>query len=219
MCASFEAKFSVTQLVETFAEVGIGLVFKDGLPNLAPEEEVRPTNRTVLVRQSTEDADGLMASFGFSPPVRADGRRAGPVINYRSEGRTFTNKSASGRALIPVSGFFEFTGDSTPKTRWKLHDPDDHILMLAALWRAEEEAVRFSLLTAEPGPDVAPFHTRGVLPLPPARWADWLGGEVRSQELLIPPPSGTLIATPAPRPTPSRAQPKPVPPPAQGELF
>lgn len=32
-----------------------------------------------------------------------------PVYNYRSDGRDFPNHSDSGRCLIPVEGFFEFT--------------------------------------------------------------------------------------------------------------
>ncbi|WP_297803253.1 SOS response-associated peptidase family protein [uncultured Brevundimonas sp.] len=202
MCAPFEAKFSVTQLVETFSEVGIGLVFRGGIPNLEPREEVRPTNSTLLVRAGEGDsAEGVMAGFGFDAPVRADGKKGGPVINFRTEGRHFTNKGASGRALIPVSGFYEFTGDATPKTRWRLHAPDNAPLMLAALWRATGEDLRFSLLTAEPGPDVAPFHTRGVMPLPADHWADWLFDRASSELILKPPKAGTLTATPAPRPS------------------
>lgn len=219
MCASYEAKFSVTQMVETFSEAGIGLVFRGGIPNLEPRDEVRPTNRALVVRAGEGDhAEGLMGGFGFEPPVRADGRRAGPVINFRTEGRSFQNKETSGRALIPVSGFYEFTGTASPKTRWRLHAPDETLLMLAALWRADGEDVRFSLLTAEPGPDVAPFHTRGVLPLPPVSWANWLFDRTSSETILMPPPAGTLSASEAPRAAAKKVvAPKPAPP--QGELF
>ena len=67
---------------------------------------------------------------------------------------------------------------------------------------AKNSALRLlaaSLLTAEPGPDVAPYHTRGVLPLPPAAWPDWLFGRRPTAELLSPPPAGTLTAVAAPR--------------------
>ena len=55
------------------------------------------------------------------------------------------------------------------------------------------------LLTAEPGPDVAPYHTRGVLPLPLSLWADWLFDRKPASALLAPPPEGTLKAERAPR--------------------
>lgn len=207
MCASYEAKFSVTQLVEVFAQTGIGLVFRDGVPNLQPMDEVRPTDRAQAVRAAPQDdgpapnpTQGLTMAFGFPPPRP----KAGPVINFRSEGRSFGNGPRGGRCLVPVSGFYEFTGDRYPKTRWKLAAADGGLLMLAAVWRGDAgggpESGAFSLLTAVPGPDVAPYHTRGVLPLPPDAWADWLFNRRPAEDLLIPPPAGTLIATPAPRP-------------------
>jgi putative SOS response-associated peptidase YedK len=121
------------------------------------------------------------------------------VINFRSEGRTFGNGPRGGRCLVPVSGFYEFTGDKYPKARWVLRGVDQPFLALAAVWRAGPEGEAFSLLTAEPGPDVAPYHTRGVIPLPPAAWADWLLDRRPSTELLIPPPAGTLTAEIKPR--------------------
>ncbi|MDI6625739.1 MAG: SOS response-associated peptidase family protein, partial [Brevundimonas sp.] len=103
--------------------------------------------------------------FGLRGPERPGGKgKPPPVINFRSEGRAFGNGERSGRALVPTSGFYEFTGDRYPKTRWILRGVDQPFLALAALWRAgaEGEPDAFSLLTAAPGPDVAPYHDRGV---------------------------------------------------------
>jgi putative SOS response-associated peptidase YedK len=123
------------------------------------------------------------------------------VINFRSEGRRFSNGPAGGRALVPVSGFFEFTGDKYPKTRWVLRGGDQPFLALAALWRAGADGgpAAFSLLTAEPGPDVAPYHDPGVLPLPPGAWTAWLFDRRPAEALLTPPQAGTLRAEPPPR--------------------
>ncbi|HEV2081363.1 MAG TPA: SOS response-associated peptidase family protein [Brevundimonas sp.] len=196
MCASYEAKFSIRQLVDLFTAARAPLSLSGGLPNLEPVEEVRPTDAASAVRVVDGAADLVGMRFGFPPPP---GRKGGPVINFRSEGREITNGARQGRALVPASGFYEFTGDKYPKTRWKLTAPDGSPLLLAAVWRAGEAGEAFSLLTAEPGPDVAPYHTRGVLPLPPVAWADWLFARRSTQEILAPPPAGTLIATAAPR--------------------
>lgn len=196
MCASYESRFSLRQLVDLFTASGAPLTLAGGLPNLEPKEEVRPTNAAPAVRIVDGAADLMTMRFGFPPPP---GRKGGPVINYRSEGREIANGARQGRALVPASGFYEFTGDRYPKTRWKLAAPDGAPLLLAAVWRAVEGGEAFSLLTAEPGPDVKPYHTRGVLPLPPAAWADWLFGRKPTADLLIPPPAGTLVATAAPR--------------------
>ena len=197
MCASYESRFSVRQLVDAFAHAGIEIGMDGGgLPNIEPREEVRPTDRDWAIR-AVEASRGVLVPmrFGFPPPAP----KRPPVINFRSEGRRFSNGPTSGRALVPVSGFYEFTGDKYPKTRWRLSGTDGQPLALAALWRAGEAGDAFALLTAEPGPDVAPYHTRGVLPLPASAWADWLFDRRPAEDLLIPPPAGTLQAEAAPR--------------------
>lgn len=205
MCASYEARFSVTQLVEAFDHHGAPLRFPRGLPNIEPVEEVRPTDLAQAVRAAAggegEAAELIPMRFGFRGPARPGGGKPPPVINFRSEGRSFGNGERSGRALVPVSGFYEFTGDKYPKTRWILRGVDQPFLALAALWRAgaEGEPDAFSLLTTAPGADVAPYHDRGVLPLPPSAWADWLFDRRPAEDLLTPPPAGTLVAGAAPR--------------------
>ena len=203
MCASYEARFSVTQLVEAFDHHGAPLRFPRGRPNIEPVDEVRPTDLSRAIRAAGSEAAELVEMrFGFRGPERPGGKgKPPPVINFRSEGRSFGNGERSGRALVPVSAFYEFTGDKYPKTRWILRGVGQPFLALAALWRAGAggEPDAFSLLTAAPGPDVAPYHDRGVLPLPPSAWADWLFGRRPAQELLTPPPAGTLVAGAAPR--------------------
>ena len=203
MCASFQARFNLTQLVRLFEQAHAPLAFDGGRPNIEPVDEVRPTDPSLAVRARAGADPEIAASvelvamrFGFPPPVP----KRPPVINFRSEGRRFSNGPAGGRALVPVSGFYEFTGTTYPKTRWLLSGVDGEPLALAAVWRAGPAGEAFSLLTAEPGPDVAPYHSRGVLPLPVSLWADWLFDRHPAEALLSPPPAGTLIAAPAPRP-------------------
>lgn len=203
MCASFQARFNLTQLVRLFEQAHAPLAFDGGRPNVEPVDEVRPTDAALAVRARAGTGPDMEASvelvamrFGFPPPAP----KRPPVINVRSEGRRFSNGPAGGRALAPVSGFYEFTGATYPKTRWLLAGADGEPLALAAVWRAGPNGDAFSLLTAEPGPDVAPYHSRGVLPLPVTHWADWLFDRLPAEALLSPPPAGTLTATPAPRP-------------------
>lgn len=203
MCASFQARFNLTQLVRLFEQARAPLAFDGGRPNIEPVDEVRPTDPALAVRARAgagpdiEATSGLVAMrFGFPPSVP----KRPPVINFRSEGRRFSNGPAGGRALVPVSGFYEFTGTTYPKTRWLLSGVDGEPLALAAVWRAGPAGDTFALLTAEPGPDVTPYHSRGVLPLPVSLWADWLFEHRPAGALLSPPPAGTLTAAPAPRP-------------------
>jgi putative SOS response-associated peptidase YedK len=127
-------------------------------------------------------------SFGFPPQGKG-----GPVFNYRSDGRSFAN---SKRCLIPASAFFEFTGTKYPKTKHRFTMQGEPFFAIAGLWR---EAVgnhppSFTMLTTEPGPDVAPFHNRQIVVLKPADWRAWLDLSKPEGELLMAPPAGTLKA-------------------------
>ena len=198
MCASYEARFNVTQLVDLFSRAGAPLDMAMGVPNLAPIDEVKPTDAAPAIGATSGAARLNRLRFGFPPPRP----RARPVVNMRAEGRVFENRDRTGRCLVPVSGFYEFTGETYPKTRWVFRDPELPFMALAAVWRAGEggEAASFSLLTTEPGPDVEPYHDRGVIPVPMKRWADWLFGETFPADVIAPPEAGRLIVSAAPRP-------------------
>ena len=53
----------------------------------------------------------------------------------------------------------------------------------------------FSLLTTAPGPDLAPYHDRQIVLLPPERGVDWLELSRPADELLTAPPAGALKVT------------------------
>jgi putative SOS response-associated peptidase YedK len=48
------------------------------------------------------------------------------------------------------------------------------------------------MLTVEPGPDVAPYHSRQIVVLGRADWARWLDPAVEPQDVLRPAPQGSL---------------------------
>ena len=50
----------------------------------------------------------------------------------------------------------------------------------------------FTILTTEPGPDVAPIHNRQVVVLDRADWQAWLDLSRSESELLRPLPAGSL---------------------------
>ena len=49
----------------------------------------------------------------------------------------------------------------------------------------------WSMLTVEPGLDIAPYHLRQVVVLGPGAWLTWLGGD-QPEAVLRPAPGGTL---------------------------
>jgi putative SOS response-associated peptidase YedK len=177
MCNDFRLKAKIEYLIETFSEHRIPLRFEHGIPNLEPRDDIRITDRAPVVRM---DAQGPRLD---TMPWSWKGPHGGPVFNFRADGRRF----AANRCLIPADGFYEFTGDKSPKTKWLFTLEGHDLFAIAGIVR--EGA--FAMLTTPPGPDMAPFHDRQIAVLPPALWRGWLDGEPEAT-FLAPLPTGSL---------------------------
>jgi putative SOS response-associated peptidase YedK len=70
---------------------------------------------------------------------------------------------------------------------------DSELFGIAGLWRASADVGEaFTMLTTAPGDDVAPYHNRQIVVLPPADFARWLNPDVTARDVLKPPPPGTF---------------------------
>jgi putative SOS response-associated peptidase YedK len=173
MCNEYRFKQSLDRISWEFSRLKLPLHWAGGAPNLEPRDSIRPTDPAPIVMG--EELKQLR--WGFQQPGRP------PVINFRSEGRRFP----TGRCLILADGFYEFTGSKYPKTKW-LFTPSDGSELFAIAGLVRED--RFTMLTCEPGPDVAPYHNRQIVILPKSDWAAWLSpGE---QPPFGPLPAGSL---------------------------
>ncbi len=74
-------------------------------------------------------------------------------------------------------------------------------LRVAGMTTGEEtrQSEAFTMLTCDPGPDIAPYHSRQIVIMPRDRWADWLGvgggGIAPAADLIAATPGGTLTVT------------------------
>jgi putative SOS response-associated peptidase YedK len=188
MCNLYGNKVSFRQLVDEFSQIRLPLRFPEphAAPNLEPRDEIRPTDVAPVVRPRDDGVELTQLKWGLRPARP----KAPPVINFRSEGRRF----GRGRCLIPASHFFEFTGSKYPKTRWKFTQAGEDWFCIAGLSRPAEGdwPESFTMLTLDPGPDVAPYHDRQVAVLDRSRWAAWLDPEADPAPLLEPMPAGFL---------------------------
>jgi putative SOS response-associated peptidase YedK len=177
MCNEYRFKQSLDRVVEEFSKLTIPIHWAGGAPNLEPRDSIRPTDPApILVGAPDGGAELQQLRWGFARPA------GGPLINFRSDGRRFP----SGRCLIPADGFYEFTGEKAPKSKWLFTAAEDDLFCIAGLARDG----RFTMLTMEPGPDIAPYHNRQIVILPRAQWADWLSP---SPDAAIPAlPAGSL---------------------------
>jgi putative SOS response-associated peptidase YedK len=203
MCNLYSNKVAPDAIAAAFEQLRIPLRLPEGMPNIEPREEIRITDRAPIVRwgPSTGSGPAAGAGEGAAELVQRRWSWAGPggkpVYNFRSDGREFGNSERGGRCLIVTDGFYEFTTPEAPrpdkrKDRWLFTMAGRDWFCIAGLWRTGEAGEAFTMLTTEPGPDVAPYHHRQVAVLPNESWRAWLDGSGPARELLGPCPAGRL---------------------------
>lgn len=187
MCNDYGNHIPYDDYLQAFSQIRIPVRWPTSAPNLQPREDIWPTEMAPVIRH-LEDGTNEFAQlrWGF-PPGRPKGA---PVINFRSEGRKFPK----GRCLVPASHFFEFTGAKSPKSKWKVTKAGEKWFCFAGLWRPMPDGAgeAFTLLTTEPGLDVAPIHDRQMVVLDRADWSAWLDATRPEVELLRPLHAGSL---------------------------
>jgi putative SOS response-associated peptidase YedK len=190
MCNEYARRRSLEKLTEEFSQLRLppfrwagGLIPND----LAGRQSVRIGDTAPIVRLEDGGLSGAMTPWAWKSP------KGKPVFNFVTEGRDF---SRSDRVLVFADGFYEFTAPARSGVKLK----DKHLFTLAgADWFWIAGVVRegaFTLLTVPPGPDLAPYHDRQIVVLPPARGLDWLTLCRPAGEILRAPPAGSLaVAT------------------------
>jgi len=185
MCNDFGNGIPYDDYLAAFSQTRIPVRWPNSAPNLEPRDDIWPTDIAPVIRQTKDGYEFTQLRWGF-PPSRPKGP---PVINFRSENRRFP----AGRCLIPASHFFEFTGSKSPKTKWKFTKKGEDWFCFAGLWRPTPDGgAAFTLLTTDPGPDVAPIHDRQMVILDRDDWSAWLELTRPEAELQQPLPPGSL---------------------------
>jgi putative SOS response-associated peptidase YedK len=186
MCNDYANHVPWSAYVEAFNEIELPVVLPKAALNLEPRDDIWPTDVAPIVRRTEGGVEIAQMRWGFPPPRP----KAPPVINFRSEGRTF-NK---GRCLVPASWFYEFRGAKAPKEKWKFTKAGEDWFCFAGLWRpaSDHGPEAFTLLTTAPSPDIAPIHGRQMVVLERADWATWVNASEPAAHLLRALPEGSL---------------------------
>lgn len=190
MCNDYRLEVDIASIVEDFDDLKIKIKMPEGTPNVAARADINISDVAPIVRSGEGRGVGELVNRRWSWP----GQNGRPVYNFRSEGRTFT----SHRCLILADGFYEFTAPTDPgqkrKTKWLFTLKDHPWFCIAGIWRSHPEiGEAFTMLTMDPGDDIAPYHSRQIVPLPRDRWADWLDPSVPAENVLGLLPKGSLI--------------------------
>jgi putative SOS response-associated peptidase YedK len=190
MCNDYRFNVDIAAIRQDFENLHVRIRFPEGIPNMQPRDDVRITDVAAIVRAAGDEegaADLVQRRWSWPGP---GGK---PVYNFRSDNREFPNR----RCLIVADGFYEFTTHSDPKSKrkhkWLFTKADEPWFCIAGIWRdTPGVGEAFTMLTSEPGPDVAPYHSRQICVLGRSDWARWLDPRVSAKDILKPLPSGSL---------------------------
>jgi len=191
MCNDYRLKVEISSIIEEFADLKIKIRFSEGRPNIEARDDIKITDVGPIVRTvEGEQGEGDLVQRRWSWP----GQNKRPVYNFRSDGREFS----SNRCLIVADGFYEFTEPSEKgkkrKDKWLFTRRNEPIFCIAGIWReAKDVGEAFTMLTMEPGPDIAPYHDRQIVILERDTWADWLDPSVSASSLIRPLATGSLL--------------------------
>jgi putative SOS response-associated peptidase YedK len=190
MCSDYRLEVEAAAIFEDFADLKIKIRFSEGTPNIQARQDIKITDTAPIVRTIDGEVDaGDLVQRRWSWL----GQNGKPVYNFRSEGREFT----SGRCLIIADGFYEFTDPPDKKKKrkdkWLFTKRDRSWFCIAGIWRANKDVGEaFTMLTMEPGPDIAPYHDRQIVILERSALADWLNPSISAKSIIKPLPAGVL---------------------------
>jgi putative SOS response-associated peptidase YedK len=189
MCNDYEQHVAWASYREAMEALEWGMLAAQAERDLPQADDIRIRDIAPVIRAAGNGIELAPMRWGF-PPGRP---KASPVFNFRSEGRSFKD---SRRCLIPASAFFEFSGTRSPKAKHRFTLKGEPFLCVAGIWRegVDDQGSDFTMLTTAPGPDVAPYHDRQSVVLPPADWPAWIYLSKPEKELLQPLPAGSLHA-------------------------
>lgn len=168
------------------------------VPEDPPRQNISPGEEVLVATP-----DGIERMRWGIIPVGRKNARGRPVmetiINARSE--TVFDKSAFDgvrRGVVPVDGWYEWTGEARKKTAWRIQHFQGCLLFFAAIydvWTAPNglELPQVATVTCEPSEDVRHIHHRMGVLLEASDVDVWMNGpEDAAAELMRPFPNGML---------------------------
>ncbi|HSA90234.1 MAG TPA: SOS response-associated peptidase [Burkholderiales bacterium] len=132
----------------------------DSAPEFKPSYNIAPAAEILVVRPGA----AARARWGLR----------GRFVNLRAE-TVLARFRASGRCLVPASGFYEWKAEGRRKQPYYFSPKSDALLALAALWERDT----CSLITTEPNAVVRGVHERMPLIVPRELYQPWLRGDER----------------------------------------
>ena len=179
MCGRFANDAKVDEKIQEF--VAEGGDYRDWRPSYS----IAPTQVVPIVRERKNSDTGEVtrsvdaAVWNFHPSFMKDSKR--PQFNTRIEtvatNGLWKGAFASSRCLVPMRGYYEWTGEPGSKQAWFLHG-DAPLLAAAGIYTArkvdDEWEVSMSIITREAKDASGEIHDRMPVFLEPDVWDEYL---------------------------------------------
>lgn len=200
MCGRFVVSRSIADLA---AAVG---ALEGDFAGWRPSYNIPPTSTIpVLVEAKLPDSEAYgrrlePARWGLIPSWSRELKLKFPTFNARSEGlaekNTWRSPLKSHRAIVPMDGWYEWTGEKGSKVPHFIHHPDGQMLGAAGLYswwldrsKPEDDENRWMLtatiLTSEAVDELVGIHDRSPVPLPPELWDWWLDPSLVGDQAMV----------------------------------
>lgn len=185
MCGRFAADLDYSSLAQHY-----GARQAPGLPE--PSWNISPGSVIALVAQDRHGQRHLHpARWNLVPSWSESDQMAYPTHNARVESaltkRTYADSARSCRAIIPASGYYEWTRDHQPYYFQAPESPALNIAGLYSWWRSgpgQPWLLTATILTIEATPEAARVHDRMPLLITEADLDSWLDPGVEGRLIL-----------------------------------
>ncbi|HWD63159.1 MAG TPA: SOS response-associated peptidase [Humibacter sp.] len=180
MCGRFAMDDTVNELITEFVAAG------GDLRDWRPTYSLAPTDVVPIVRERVDKATGEVrrsvdgAVWDFHPAFMRDSKR--PNFNARIEtvagNGLWKGAFASSRAIVPMRGYYEWTGEAGSKRAHFLHSGDGGLLAAAGIYTVrkigEEWQVSTAIITREARDASGEIHDRMPVFLERDVWEEFL---------------------------------------------
>ena len=185
VCGRFVQVFS-----RTILQLLYGLEFSG---EIAPRYNLAPSQHALVLRLNSRNGTREIArlKWGLVPAWVRDERSANKPINARAETVEqkpfFREAFRRRRALIPVSGYYEWKKEHGKKQPYLIGRKDEHPFSLAGLWERREQDGKvqetFTILTTAAAGLMTQIHERMPLIVSAESYDQWLDRNTPAAEL------------------------------------
>lgn len=135
--------------------------------------EIFPTNKAPVLMLNGDKLIPEAVKWGFP-----DFRGKGVIINARAETAPekpmFRRSLEEKRCIIPSCGFYEWSHDGGPKTKYQFNLPGEGVLYMAALYNDFAGERRFVILTTASNESIRKVHLRMPVVLTRQEMDQWI---------------------------------------------